>query len=356
MRYGPKVHVFPAWQDNPYLNLLSLAPASAGYQFVGRTTFDSLHATLKDLEANDTIHLHWTSPIAQTAQSARQAGSRVTTVQKELSKAKSRGAHVIWTIHNRLPHELLYPGAERRLHQVLADAADVIHVMSPATADIISDVVHLPTEKIVQIPHPSYAGVYDTDVSRDAARASMALDDDEFAVLLLGQIRPYKGIDTLLEAASGIVRHDGRRVALLLAGSASPEAVSQFDDLRPAGLRAITAFNAVPDREIARWYRAADVAVFPYRAILNSGSVHLAATMNVPAILPGLPHLRDQFGEQRWVQFFDLEQPVSSLREALRTIDPSQVGTADFEEFSRDISPWKVSQRYGAVLDRLSAS
>ncbi|MGB3374469.1 MAG: glycosyltransferase [Microbacterium sp.] len=356
MRYGPKVHVFPAWQDNPYLNLLSLAPAAAGYQFIGRTTFDSLHETLKNLEENDTIHLHWTSPIAQSARSVRQADGRVAIVEKELSKAKSRGAHVVWTIHNRLPHELLYADAERRLHQVLADAADVIHVMSPATAEIISDVVRLPSEKIVQIPHPSYAGVYDTDVSREEARASMELEDDDFAVLFLGQIRPYKGIDTLLEAASGIVRPDGRRVTLLLAGSASPEAVSQFDDLRPSGLRAVTAFNAVPDGDIARWYRAADVAVFPYRAILNSGSVHLAATMNVPAILPGLPHLRDQFGEQRWVKFFDLDRPVASLGEVLRAIDPSLVSTTDFEEFSTGISPWKVSQRYGAVLDQLSAS
>jgi len=356
MRYGPKVHVFPAWQDNPYLNLLSLAPATAGYRFVGRTTFESLYETLKNLESNDTIHLHWTSPIAQSARSARQADNRVATVERELARAKRRGAHVIWTIHNRLPHELLYAGAERRLHHVLADAADVIHVMSPATAEILSDVVHLPPSKIVQIPHPSYAGVYDTDVSREAARASMGLDDEDFAVLFLGQIRPYKGIDTLLEAASGIVRADGRSVTLLLAGSASPEAVSQFDDLRPTGLRAVTAFNAIPDGEIARWYRAADVAVFPYRAILNSGSVHLAATMHVPAILPGLPHLYDQFGEQRWVQFFDLESPVSSLRKVLRTIDPSLVEPADFEGFSKDISPWKVSQRYGAVLDRLSAS
>ncbi|GAA3927403.1 glycosyltransferase [Microbacterium soli] len=356
MRNGPHVHVFPDWKDNPYLNLLSLAPTAQGFQFSGRTTYPSLLATLRDLRRDDTMHFHWTAPIVQSAPSRWKALRRVRTLAAELDAAKSRGAHVIWTIHNRMPHELDHPEAERKLYGVLADAADVIHIMSPATADVLADIVHLPEDKVLQIPHPSYAGVYDTEITRAQARESMQLADNEYAVLFLGQVRPYKGIDMLLAATAGITRVDGKRPVLLLAGAASPEAVAQFDDLRPDGLRTVTSFTPVPDEEIARWYRAADVAVFPYRAILNSGSVHLAATMHVPVILPGLPHLTEQFREQRWVRFFDTEHPVDSLRSVLSDQDFDGLDELDFERFTAPISPWRVSQRYGDVLRRLSST
>jgi len=355
MKRGPRLFVFPSWAGNPYLNLMNLAPRAAGYQLLERSAFTSLLSTLDELKAGDVFHLHWTSPIAQSAHSDREAMKRVKTVERRLSLARSRGVHVIWTIHNRLPHELAYARAERRLYSVLAEAADLIHVMAPHTAELVSDVVRVPEEKVVQIPHPSYLGVYDSDITREQARASFALEPDEFAVLFLGQIRPYKGIDVLLEAAASVHRDDGRRPVLLLAGSASPEAIAQFDDLKPSGLRVITSFKSVDDSDVARWYRAADVVVLPYRAILNSGSLHLAATMKVPTVLPGIPHLRAQFGDQPWISFFDPDDASRSLTALLNGKDPLS-GRDDraFDTFTEAISPWSVSLEYLAVLRTLT--
>lgn len=355
MRSGPQLCVFPAWNGNPYLNLMGLAPRAAGYRFVERSAYTSLLASLSALGDGDVLHIHWTAPIAQSARSHREAAKRVRTVEKGLAEARGRGVKVMWTVHNRLPHELTHLEAERRLYAVLAEAADLIHVMAPATAELVSDVVTLPPEKIVLIPHPSYLGVYDSDISRREARESFGLEPDDHAILFLGQIRPYKGIDLLLEATAKAGRVDGRRPVLLLAGSATPESIAQYDALKPAGIRTVTAFESVPDADVARWYRAADVAVFPYRAILNSGSLHLAATMNVPAILPGLPHLRKQFGAEPWVSFFDVDSPVDSLAALLSDADLfTKVGDVDFERFNDAISPWTVSLAYREALGRLS--
>lgn len=356
MKSGPTICLFPAWKGNPYLNLMNLAPRAAGYRFVERSAYESLLKSLDFLGAGDVLHIHWTAPIAQPAASHRQAEKRVRTVQSRLAAAKERGVKVIWTVHNRLPHELSHMEAERRLYGVLAEAADLIHVMAPATADLVSDVVTLPPEKIVQIPHPSYLGIYESDITRAEARASFGLEPDDYAILFLGQIRPYKGIDLLLEAVANTRRDDGRRPVLLLAGSASAESIAQYDDLKPAGIRTITSFESVPDADIARWYGAADIAVLPYRAILNSGSVHLAATMKVPAVLPGLPHLREQFGSQSWVSFFDVEAPLASLAGLLGTTEPlSADESEDFERFTDEISPWTVSLAYRDALRALSS-
>lgn len=356
MRSGPRICVFPSWNGNPYLNLMSLAPRAAGYQFVERSAYTSLLTSMAALGDGDVLHIHWTAPIAQAAATHRQAAKRVRAVERGLSDARQRGVKVIWTVHNRLPHELAHLEAERRLYTVLAEAADIIHVMAPATADLVSDVVSLPAEKIVQIPHPSYLGVYDSDISREDARASFELEPDDYAVLFLGQIRPYKGIDLLLEATAKAQRQEGRRPVLLLAGSASSESIAQYDALKPAGVRIVTALESVPDSEVSRWYRAADVAVFPYRAILNSGSLHLAATMRVPAILPGLPHLKEQFGAEPWVSFFDVESSVESLAALLGGEHPfDHVQSDDFDRFTDAISPWTVSLAYREALRRLAA-
>lgn len=355
MKTGPTVFVFPAWTGNPYLNLLNLAPRAAGYRFVERSSYGSLLKSLGDLGNGDVLHIHWTSPIAQTAGSHREAMKRVRVLETRLREAHERGVRVVWTVHNRLPHELAHLDAERHLYALLADAADLIHVMAPATADLVSDVVALPEDKIVQIPHPSYLGVYDSDITRDQARRSFDLADDEYAILFLGQIRPYKGIDLLLAATAATQRADGKRPVLLLAGSASAEAIAQYDDLKPAGVRTITSFSSVPDSDVARWYGAADIAVLPYRAILNSGSLHLAATMNVPAALPGLPHLREQFADEPWVTFFDMDAPVESL--AALMSDPALfagVETRHFDDFTDSISPWTVSLAYRDALRELA--
>ncbi|UPL15207.1 glycosyltransferase family 4 protein [Microbacterium galbinum] len=357
MKSGPSLCVFPSWTGNPYLNLMNLAPRAAGYQLIQRSAYESLLKTLVVLGDGDVLHVHWTAPIAQAAHSHRAAARRVRAVETALEDARRRGVRIVWTVHNRLPHELVHPAAERDLYGVLAGAADLIHVMAPSTAELVADVVALPPEKVVQIPHPSYLGVYDSDVSREEARQSFDLSPDDRAVLFLGQIRPYKGIDLLLEAAASARDSDGRRPVLLLAGSASPESIAQFDDLKPAGLRIVTSFESVPDADVARWYRAADIAVFPYRAILNSGSLHLAATMEVPAVLPGLPHLREQFGDQPWVSFFDVADPVRSLAELLSDGGLTQgVEASDFERFNEGISPWTVSLAYRDALRELSTT
>jgi beta-1,4-mannosyltransferase len=356
VKSGPRLCVFPSWTGNPYLNLMNLAPLAAGYQLIERSAYGSLMKSIEVLGDGDVLHIHWTAPIAQSARSHRDAMKRVRRLETRLDQARQRGVKVVWTIHNRLPHELTHMVAERRLYEVLAAAADAIHVMAPSTADLVADVVDLPQDKVVQIPHPSFLGVYDSEISRADARESFGLEPDDHAILFLGQIRPYKGIDLLLKAAAAARRPDGRRPVLLLAGSASPESIAQYDELKPAGLRIETSFESVPDDDVARWYRAADVAVFPYRAILNSGSLHLAATMGVPAVLPGLPHLREQFGEQPWVSFFDVENSVESLASLLGDDEEfAAVIPSDFDRFNEGISPWSVSVAYRNALGRIAS-
>jgi beta-1,4-mannosyltransferase len=352
---GPRVLVFPAYRDNPYLNILGLAPRAAGYRFKSATRYDELLVRLEGLETGDILHLHWTAPLLQTAPSAAEADERFAALRSHVDRLTSRGVRLVWTVHNRLPHELRHHQAEVALYRWLAVTADVTHIMSPYTEDVLSDVCELRPDTVVRIPHPSFAGVYGPGPGRAAARDSFGLAADDHAILFLGHIRPYKGLSTLIAAAAKSRPEHGRSTVLMIAGGVADDDHAALESAIPPGLRTVLHPSFVADTDIARWMTAADVAVYPYESILNSGSVHLAATFALPVILPDEPHLRGQYGSRTWVRFFDTVRAVDTLAALLSDSGLfADVRTEDFEAFTADISPWTTSRRYRELLDRLT--
>lgn len=347
------ITLFPAYRSNPFLTLMAVAPLADGVDVRGVMTFARLLDALRAAAQADVVHVHWTTPIVQHARTAAEAIARVSELEREITAMQRRGGHVLWTVHNRLPHEIRHESEERALMQMLAARADLVHTMSPNTATLIRDIVEIDSEKILPLAHPSYAGVYPDVVDRDEARNSFALTDDDFAVMFVGQMRPYKGlIDLLLAAQYVAATGDGRRLVLMLAGEAQQDAIAQIEQLLPPGRRSIVTFGPLPDHELSRWHRASDLVVLPYRQVLNSGSLHLAATFETPVVLPGIPHLRAEFGSEEWVTFFDEDDAVASLR-ALLQGPPPRPSAESFWPFLDERSPWRFSRAYADALTRL---
>ncbi len=115
------------------------------------------------------------------------------------------------------------------------------------------------------IPHP----VFRSDPGRH---------DDGHTVLVLGVLRPYKGLDDAVTATLGV---DGAR--LLVAGDPR----IPLDDLRRrAGGRAEWRLGYLSRAELERALGEATVAVFPYRAELDqSGALLQALGAGIPAVV-----------------------------------------------------------------------
>lgn len=345
-----RIGVFPAWEDNPYLNYLYLAPRTRGFDMLHATAFASGVALLERLGAGDVFHLHWTAPIVQRAEDAEDARSRLARFVTAVDEAQQRGVLLVWTIHNVLPHDAKFRDFEIELCRQLAARADVIHALSPATVDMTAEHYALPSERVVQIPHPSYQGVYSNTSDRRSARRELGIGPTDRAVLFFGQMRPYKGLDALFAAVDELPDDESRRTVLLLAGRTRPEDLAVVEDSLPSRVRVIRDHSFIRDEDVDRWFRAADVAVYPYRAILNSGSLHLAATFGVRALLPGEPHLRDEFEGEDWIAFYDPEEPESGIAAALASPD-TYAPVTTHDAFSRRLSPWNVSVRFADALD-----
>jgi glycosyltransferase involved in cell wall biosynthesis len=130
---------------------------------------------------------------------------------------------------------------------------------------------------------------------RAAARRALELPDDRLVALCFGFVAPYKGLEVALDAAALA----GPEVLLVIAGGEHPRLAAQGDGYlnelrgRYEGHARFTGF--VPDADVAAWFQAADVAVFPYpEPHASSGAFALALAHGTPALVS--PRLADACG------------------------------------------------------------
>lgn len=196
---------------------------------------------------------------------------------------------IVWTAHDLLPHEQVFANDARARDRLIASAHEII-ALSEATANELRT---LGAREVRVIPFGSYASPYPVHDTDEEARASFGFSKGDVVLALIGRLEPYKGADLLLRAIAKLP--DASRIKVLLAGSCS-EVAYQKELGRLAGEthgRVVTRFERIANDDLARYFQAADVAIFPFREITNSGSALLALSFAKPIVIPNLATLRD---------------------------------------------------------------
>jgi glycosyltransferase involved in cell wall biosynthesis len=131
-------------------------------------------------------------------------------------------------------------------------------------------------------------------------------------VLCFGLLRPYKGIDVLLEAWHGI-----EHAELWVVGAARMD-IAPLRAAAPPGVRFVERF--VSEGEAAALFRRADLAVLPYREIDQSGVLYTALAFGKPLVLSavgGFVEVAEQHGAARLVPPGDEEALAAAISELL---------------------------------------
>ncbi|MGO9248665.1 MAG: glycosyltransferase family 4 protein [Solirubrobacteraceae bacterium] len=148
---------------------------------------------------------------------------------------------------------------------------------------------------------------------------------DRPVVLFLGLIRPYKGLDLLLDAWRGIDDAE-----LWVVGLPKFD-ISALRESAPANVRFMTRF--VSDEEVDVLMRRTNLVVLPYREIDQSGVAFTALGAGVPLLLSdvgGFPELAAT-GAARTFPAGD----VAALRTALRELLSDPAGLSAMAERAR---------------------
>ncbi|MCR8671021.1 glycosyltransferase, partial [Agrococcus sp. HG114] len=280
---APLLVAWGRFTDNPWQDIVERGARDAGFATLDVDHGEPLAAVLAAGHGPVVAHLNWTAPITQRADTEPEALASVDRLLAEVDALHAAGGALLWTVHNVLPHEQRHPEAEVRLLRGLADRADVIHVMHPATAAAVADVWSLPADREALVDHPSYRGVYPDELSREQARAALGVPLERTVVLLHGALREYKGVRALVE---GFLAARAERADLHVLIAGRPGVGFDEADLAPLRGRddATLHVGYVPESDVQRWHRAADALVMPYRDGLNSGALQLAATFGLPVV------------------------------------------------------------------------
>ena len=108
-------------------------------------------------------------------------------------------------------------------------------------------------------------------VSRSAAREYVGLPQDALVVSFVGRIQPHKGPEVLIRATSELVKHSPmlrHNLVVNVMGGASGANTEEVDRLKELsswlGIDDVVRFEPpVARKDLAQWYRAADLVVVP---------------------------------------------------------------------------------------------
>lgn len=277
----------PHFIGNPYQALLTMAMPDHDIAAVGSANIgDGVKAIRSAKQVRERVlHLHWLNGVLSGAGTAEEAHRRVDAFARQLDAVHADGIKLVWTMHNVLPHESVFEDQEVRIRELIVERADLIHVMSPRSAELAAPLFTLPADRTVRVEHPGYQGFYPQWISRAAARRQFGFTPGEQVVLVLGAIKPYKGLQELAQRIDDVSGRHPRRVSLLIAGSAgSDKGTRELLDLADRHPAIHVLPERIPAEDVGTLFAAADVAAVPYTASLNSGALVLGLSMGVPVL------------------------------------------------------------------------
>ncbi len=190
---------------------------------------------------------------------------------------------LIFICHNVLPHEqgkfskIVLP----IVIKVTLNKGDSFIVHSQADGDILHTL--LPLAHYTVTPLPTYAALGDVDTT--AVELPVTLPDDRPLLLFAGFVRPYKGLDILLDALAIVVQE--RPLHLLIAGEFWQGGEAQYRrQIQELGIEEdVTIINEyLPDELLAACIDRADVVVLPYRSATQSAIIQMAFGHHTPVI------------------------------------------------------------------------
>lgn len=285
----------------------------------------------------DVVHLHWPEMVVRHRLRVIEA-VKCRVFDAWIRRLRRRNVAIVRTLHNVQPHD----GARRPVAQTLKrlDAVTDLFV-------VINSATPVP-EGGMYIPHGHY---------RDRFQAHLKSIPQSGRVLHAGLIRPYKGVEGLLEAFG---RMRDKSVTLRVVGkpldahlrTTVTQAAAQTPDRISARL------EFVADDEFVREMTSAELVCLPYQELHNSGILLVALSLDRPALVPDSASARalaDEVG-QGWVMTFsgqieasDIERALAAVRTSARSARPT-LGDRNWQRVGR-----LYSEAFTTARDRARA-
>jgi len=200
------------------------------------------------------------------------------------------GFKIVYTAHDLLPHDMDIP-ENRRFFQNVYELADRLIVHADNIKEEMIGIFDIDPIKIYVIPHGSNTLFFSQNgASKQAARDRLGIPLDKKVILFFGLIKPYKGLEYLLEAFKEI-KEQVENVMLVIAGRVADEdtavyyhyckLLTEFAD--NSAVRCVTEY--IPFDEVGYFFSTTDVVVLPHVKPSQSGVLLSAIAAGKPVVV-----------------------------------------------------------------------
>jgi len=233
----------------------------------------------------------------------------------DLILVRISGTRLVWTVHNKYHHERKYYSIEKVLNIFVANIVDSIAVKCESARQTITHIYKITNKsKVHVIPDGNYSEAYPDEVDKNTARQYLNINDSPFIYLFFGLIRPYKGVDDLIDTYSSI---DDDSTELWIVGNPDSKEMEQMvREMSNNNDSVHSRLNYIPTDEVQYYLNAADVLVLPYTDVLNSGTVHLGLTFGKPIIAPKIGCIPSLLSEENSTLLYN-QSESSGLKSSL---------------------------------------
>jgi D-inositol-3-phosphate glycosyltransferase len=328
---GIKIGLLTGCQDRPYAFGLAMALVSEGVNVdvIGSDEIDSpeLHTTpnlrFRNFRGSQRNHTNFAEKLAKLV-------VYYAKLIRYAARSNPKILHILWNnkfeFFDRTILMLYYKVMGKRIaltahnvNQARRDAKD--SWLNRATLRIqyqLCDHIFVHTRKmkvelcqdfgvaekaVAVIRHPVNDAFPDTELTPAEAKRLLGLRDNEKAILFFGRIRPYKGIEYLLDAFRLLLADEKANYRLIVAGEPKKGSEEYLHEIQQSVKRdfsqgqVILKIQFIPDAEMEVYLKGGDVLVLPYKEIFQSGVLFLAYSFGLPVVATDVGSFREEIVE-----------------------------------------------------------
>ena len=269
---------------------------------------------------------------------------------------------VVMTVHDvkRLAAILEQHWEDRQLQRAYR-LCDALFVHSQAQGQELVEYADVDPARVQVIPHgPNPYAAYRGDLTKAALRARWGVPERALVVLFFGFIKPYKGLDVLLEALA--LLDDETPIHLLVAGSGGGRYADHLQACeglmaRPGIERKVTAvLRHIEDAEVPELFTLCDAVALPYRPVFTSqsGVLNVASYYRRPILATPAPAFVE--GQETGpIGVIAEDFSAAAYAEALRAWARYSEADWAFERYLEANSWERAAERTRAVYQSLAA-